>query len=286
MILFLSIHLRLKFSVNYQGRYMKALTRIPIFSYNTIATTLITDSKSLEIKFRNKYLSIESLFEFESIISWCATHSEVQTITITVYGDYFLQGIDPAELKEMSEDKLKKIINKVSTIAQSIYCLPQTVIMDLKKSAVGFGLELALAADIRVCDPKATFCFNQLNYGLIPSVGTFSFLYAYLNKNILRSLVLSSREFGVETMNLLGGYCEITSSATELIKHIFTQAPIARMQAKRGFVGEVFNQSLTEKIEVEKGLFNVTVATEDYKIKEPFIGLKEFKEKMSETTTN
>jgi enoyl-CoA hydratase/carnithine racemase len=265
---------------------MKALTRIPIFSYNTIATTLITDSKSLEIKFRNKYLSIESLFEFESIISWCATHSEVQTITITVYGDYFLQGIDPAELKEMSEDKLKKIINKVSTIAQSIYCLPQTVIMDLKKSAVGFGLELALAADIRVCDPKATFCFNQLNYGLIPSVGTFSFLYAYLNKNILRSLVLSSREFGVETMNLLGGYCEITSSATELIKHIFTQAPIARMQAKRGFVGEVFNQSLTEKIEVEKGLFNVTVATEDYKIKEPFIGLKEFKEKMSETTTN
>ena len=76
---------------------MKALTRIPIFSYNTIATTLVTDSKSLEIKFRKKFINLETLFELESILAWSASHPEVQSLYITVYGDHFIQGIDPEE---------------------------------------------------------------------------------------------------------------------------------------------------------------------------------------------
>ncbi len=259
---------------------MKALTRIPIFSYNTIATTLVTDSKSLEIKFRKKFINLEALFELETILSWCASHPEVQTLYITAYGDYFIQGIDPEELKTLPEEKLKKILNKLSTIGQSIFCLPQTVIMDLKMGTKGIGLELALAADIRLAKDNAVFSFDHLATGLTPACGVFSFLAPYLNQNVLRSLLLTGKEFGVETMNTLGGWCDTDLEPTVLLRQIFSQAPVARMQAKRGLLGMNFTEAVDPKIEVEKKIFNAAVATLDYTKNNPFMSHTEFKEKL------
>jgi enoyl-CoA hydratase/carnithine racemase len=259
---------------------MKALTRIPIFSYSSIATTLLTDSKSLEIKFRNKFINLEALFEFESILTWSASHPEVQSIYITAYGDHFLQGIDPEELKVMPEEKLKKILTKLSTISQSFFCLPQTIIMDLKLGTKGVGLELALAADIRLAKEEALFSFDHLTSGLTPSCGIFSFLAPYLNQNVMRSLILSGKEFNVATMNALGGWCDTDLNANTLVKQVFAQAPIARMQAKRGLLGDNFTHEVNSKIEIERKIFNATVATRDYTQANPFMGHSEFKEKL------
>lgn len=261
---------------------MKALTRIPIFSYNTIATTLLTDSKSLEIKFRKKFINFEALFELESILAWCSSHPEVQSLYITAYGDHFIQGIDPEELKTLPEEKLKKILQKLSTISQSLFCLPQTVIMDLKQGTKGIGLELALAADIRLAKNNAVFSFNHLSHGLTPTCGLFSFLAPYLNQNVVRSLILSGKEFSVETLNTLGGWCETDLLAQDLLKQIFTQAPVARMQAKRGLLGNNFTTEVNSKIEVEKQIFNASVKTGDYKEEQPFMSHSEFKEKLQQ----
>lgn len=259
---------------------MKALTRIPIFSYNTIATTLVTDSKSLEIKFRNKFITLESLFEFESILAWASAHVEVQSLFITVYGDYFLQGIDPLELKQMPPEKLKKILTKLSTISQSLFCLPQTVVMDLKLGAKGVGLELALAADIRICKPEAKFSLDHLSTGLTPTCGLFSFLRPYLNQNIMRSLLLSGLEFNVQTLSKLGGHSEVEVHPTLLLRQIFAQAPVARIQAKRGLLGDNFAEEMNSKIAKEKNIFNATLTTKDYS-QETFMGTAQFKEQMN-----
>jgi enoyl-CoA hydratase/carnithine racemase len=261
---------------------MKALTRIPIFSYTTFASTLVTDSKSLEIKFRKKFITLETLFEFESILAWAATHSEVQSLYITAYGDHFLQGIDPEELKTLSPDKLKKILGKLSTIAQSLFCLPQTVIMDLKLGTKGIGLELALAADIRMAKPEAVFSFDHLNAGLTPTCGIFSFLRPYLNQNVMRSLLLSGKDFDVATMNTLGGWCDTDLHAATLVRQIFAQAPVARIQAKRGILGENLTEEINKKIEIEKAIFSVAVVTKDYTQENPFMSHSAFKEKINE----
>lgn len=261
---------------------MKALTRIPIFSYNTIATTLLTDTKSLEIKFRKKFITLEALFEFESILAWCASHPEVQSLYITVYGDYFIQGIDPEEMKTMNEEKLKKITGKLSTISQSLFCLPQTVIMDVKQGTKGIGLELALAADIRLAAENAQFTFDHLSQGLTPVCGVFSYLAPYLNQNVVRSLILSGRTFDVNVMNTLGGWCDVGLHPKEILATIFAQAPVARMQAKRGLLGSNFTNDVNAKIEVERQIFNASVRTGDYTLEQPFMSHSEFKEKLQQ----
>ncbi len=270
-------------SVIDQGRYMKALTRIPIFSYNTMATTLLTDSKSLEIKFRKKYLTLESLFELETLLAWCASHPEVQSLMITAYGDDFLQGIDPEEYKASDEDKLRKFHQKLSTICQSMFCLPQTIVMDVKRGTKGLGIEFALCADIRIASPDAQFTFNQLSIGVTPCNGAFSFLSPFLNQNVLRSLLLSGVSFNLETMDLLGGHSLTTISASEMVKSIFSQSPVARLQAKRGLLGNHFTTELNPKIEVEKSLFNASLQTGDYKGSGSFMNHGEFKEKIKST---
>jgi len=261
---------------------MKTPTRFPIFNYNTFASTLVTDTKTLEIKLRNKFISLETLFELESILAWCASHPEIQSIYFTVYGEEFIQGIAENDLKSYDHDKIKKIYSKISTISQSFFCLPQTIVMDLKNGTKGIGVEIALAADIRISAKNATFTLDHLSLGLTPSCGMFSFLSPYINQNVMRSLLLSGSEFNVTTMNMLGGYCDTNMVPGHLLKQIFAQAPVARMQAKCGILSDNFTHDINPKIEVEKKIFNATVATSDYTQTNPFMTHTEFKEKLQQ----
>lgn len=262
---------------------MKAITRVPIFSYKSIATTLLIPTKSLEIKFRKNYLTSETLFELESILAWAATHSEVQSLFITSYGEEFIQGFEPKALRELSEDKLIKQFQKISTIAQSLLCLPQTVVVDMKKGTRGVGLELSLAADIRIASEEAVFCFDHLSQGLTPACGLFSFLKGFLNQNVLRSLLLSGSEFKKESFLALGGWCEFGGDANAILTSIFQQAPIARMQAKRGLFG-THTEIQDHQLDTEKKLFNAVVCSKDYTREGNFMSAAEFKEKISEIT--
>lgn len=260
---------------------MKALTRIPIFNYNTMVTTLLTDTKSLEIKLRTKFINAEVLFELESILAWSASHHEVQSIFLTCYGEEFIQGFDPEELKSLPEEKIKKLFAKISTIAQSLMCLPQTVIIDMRKGAKGVGIELALAADIRLASKEASFCMNYLACGLTPVCGLFSFLRPYLNQNVLRSVLLSGKTFNLETFHALGGWCETDTNQKAILLSIFQQAPVARIQTKRGLLGETFINA-SAKIQEEQQIFNAVTVTRDYTKDDGFMSSKNYKDLLQE----
>ena len=63
------------------------------------------------------------------------------------------------------------------------------------------------------------------------------------------------------------------------MKQIFAQAPVARMQAKRGILGDNFTQNIGPKIDIERKIFNAAAATSDYTQNNPFMSHSEFKEK-------
>lgn len=260
---------------------MKALTRVPIFSYSTLSTTLLIPTKSIEIKFRKSFLTEETLTDLESILNWCKTHTEVQSILFTSFGQDFVQGLDPSLLKSLSVENLKNLVEKTSHIAQTFFSLPQTIVVDMKKGTRGIGLEIALAADIRLAKNDAVFCFNHLSLGLTPACGPFSFLKPYLNQNILRSLLLSGAEFNLDGLKALGGWCESELDPLILLGNIFAQAPIARLQAKRGLYGIdlVLHQ---ENLAIEKQIFNAVIHSMDYTKENDFMNLSEFKEKVAE----
>ncbi len=261
---------------------MKALSRVPIFNYNTFSSTLLIPTKSLEIKFRKKYLNAEILIELESLFSWAAIHTEIQSLLITSFGNEFIQGFDPEEIKTLSSTELKKQFNDVSSLAQSLLCLPQTIVIDMKNGTRGVGLELALAADIRIAKNDSVYCLDHLSIGLTPNCGLFSFLRPFINQNVLRSLLLSGTEFKKEGLIALGGWTEFEGDSNQILMSIFGQSPIARMQAKRGLFG--IHQSVhKDELEIEKKLFNAVVKSGDYTKETDFMNPSEFKKMIADS---
>lgn len=250
--------------------------RIPIFSYNTIHTNLIPQTKTLEIIFTKEYFNQEMLFELESILAWSATHHEIQSIFISTTRSHFIQGIDSNEIKNYSKEKCSKFLLKISTVSEALLCLPQTIIVDMKDGAKGAGLEFALSADIRLANPNASFCFNYLSQGLVPAAGIFSFLRTNLNKNILRSLLLTEKIFSNSELLALGSTSEINQSIDELLHAIALQSPIARIQTKLGLQD---NQNLQE---IQEKILNAVLFTEDYKQQDSFMIPSVYKEKLRE----
>lgn len=250
--------------------------RVPIFNYNTILTYLVPQTKTLEIKFTKEYFNQEVLFELESILAWSATHHEIQSIFITSTHSHFIQGIDANEIKNYSREKCSKFLLKISTVSEALLCLPQTVIVDMKDGAKGAGLEFALSADIRLANQNACFSFNYLSQGLVPSAGLFSFLRSYLNINILRSLLLTEKNFSNSELTVLGSTTEINQSIDELLQAIALQSPIARIQTKLGLQD---NQNLQE---IQEKILNAVLFTEDYKQQDSYMIPSVYKEKIRE----
>jgi enoyl-CoA hydratase/carnithine racemase len=248
--------------------------RISVFSYATLLTSLIPKTKTLEIKFIKEYFNQEMLFELESILAWCSTHHEIQSIFITSTNTHFIQGIEIEEVKNYPAEKCSKFLLKISTITEALLCLPQTIVVDMKKGASGAGLEFALAADIRFADKNASYKFNYLSQGLIPTAGLFSFQRPYLNQNILRSLLLSEKDFTNHELELLGSTTDINQSIDELLQCIANQSPIARIQTKLGMQNNL--KDIQEKI------LNSVLFTEDYKQKDFFMNPSVYKEKIRE----
>lgn len=249
-------------------------TRIPIFNYNKIITSLIPQTKSLEIVLTEKYFTQEMIFELDSILAWSATHHEIQSILITTNHNYFIQGVDTNDLRNLTKEKCSKFLMKISLISEALICLPQTVIVDMKNGAAGAGLEFALAADIRLVNQEAKFQFNYLSQGLVPSAGLFSFLRHFLNQNVLRSLLLTEKEFNNNELNLLGSTTESNLSSNELLLNISKQSPIARIQTKLGLQD---NQK-----DIQEKILNSVLFTEDYKQQDNFMNPEEYKIKLRE----
>jgi enoyl-CoA hydratase/carnithine racemase len=249
-------------------------TRIPIFNYNKISTFLIPQTKSLEIILNEMYFTQEMIFELETILAWTASHHEIQSIIITSSHAEFIQGIDINDLKNFTPEKCNKFLMKISLISEALLCLPQTVIVDLKNGASSAGLEFALAADIRISNTTAKYQFNYLSQGLVPSAGLFSFLRRFLNQNILRSLLLTGKEFNNNELNSLGGAVEIDASVDELLFNISKQSPISRIQTKLGLQD---NQK-----DIQEKILNSVLFTEDYKQENNFMNTSTYKEKLKE----
>lgn len=259
--------------------------KIRIFDYTTFSSALLLETKGLEISFREEFISTEMLFELESILAWCTTHTEVKSILFTSFGDNFLQGFNYEEFKNYDAEKIQKLNSKLHTIIQSLTYLPQTIVVDMKNSSKNEGLTISLAADIRFAKPEAKFKFDELTHGLMNASGLFSVVSDKINKTVLRALTLSGIEFGISEINDLGGYTFTNGELESVLKNINQQASVARVQTKCAHIGLVDETKKAQ--EFMQKLLNATLEANDYKKEKEFISLREYKgEKFEESTVN
>ena len=116
-----------------------------------------------------------------------AADEDVRMVSITGSGRAFSTGID---LKDLAAgqidpsyfDMWDRALRVFETMDKLVLCL-------IHGYAVGGGLQLALACDIRACTPSAQLGLPAIKEGLIPGLGTFR-LARYIGLGRAKSLII------------------------------------------------------------------------------------------------
>lgn len=230
-----------------------------------IATITINRPKALNA------LNEETLPEFLSSLEDAEKDKNVRVIVITGAGEKaFCAGLDLKTVKDISVIKAVETSRLGQKLTSVIEELGKPVIAAINGYALGGGLELAMACDIRIASENARIGQTEVNVGLIPGWGGTQRLPRLVGKGIAKELVFTGKMIDAKTaeriglINMVVPPEKLKSAVEELSKVIMSKPPIAIKLAK-----ELINSS----IETDQGTglvheaeaFGILASTEDYR---------------------
>lgn len=249
-----------------------------LFNYTTLSTRLEKSTRTLFVTLNkpewNNAFRLEMLFELESLLAWCTSRVEINTIFFDSSAQIFSSGLELDTLSGLSANALDKVNTKLQKIIFAMMQLPQTVVMDLGAGSETLGSEFALGADIRIASREARISFNHCHYGLIPAAGGISMLSALVPPAMARNWVLTGDEISPEALTQ-SGFLKTTyeaSTRTETIHHILSQiarlAPVQRIQAKLGLF-EALRVQFENGIVMDRKVAKASMVSEDWRARKP-----------------
>lgn len=115
--------------------------------------------------------------------------------------------------------------------------MEKPVVAAVEGTCVGGGLELALACDVRIAAPDATFGFPEHNIGLIPGLGGCSRFVHLVGPGKAKDLVFTGELFDGRTAHDLGVVERLaddpSAAAADYARDLLDQPPQALGLAKR-----------------------------------------------------
>ena len=249
-----------------------------LFNYTTISTRLEKTTRTLFVTLNrpdwNNAFRLEMLFELESLLAWCTSKVEINSIFIDSSSPFFSTGLEYEALSGTSAQQLDKINTKLQKIIFAMMQLPQTIVVDLGEGAETLASEFALGADIRICSQSAKIKFNHCHYGLVPSAGGMSMLSNLVSPSFARNWILSGRAINKKVLTESGLISETydRDSRSELVRDLLTEiskvAPVQRIQAKLGLF-ETLRSNFESGIVMDRKIAKASMVSEDWRTKKP-----------------
>ena len=154
-------------------------------------------------------------------------------------GLVFASGADIAELQARKSPQALQAIN--ARMFQAVEDFPKPTIAAIEGYALGGGLELALACDLRVCGEKAKLGLPEVTLGIYPAAGGTWRLPRLIGLGRAKDLVFTGRLVqGPEALAM--GLVErcvadgaVEAEAMALARQIARNAPLALQVAKVSF---------------------------------------------------
>ncbi len=214
-------------------------------------------------------LNDDVLYELSVAFTLCEADSNVRALIITGTGRAFVAGADIANLQALADPFSGREGSLVGQdVMNSLAALPIPTIAAINGFALGGGLELALAADIRVASPKAKLGLPEVGLGLIPGYGGTQRLPRLIGMGRALDLIYTGRHIDAEEALQFGIVNRISEDALEgakeLAQQILKNAPVALGLAKEAVVRGL-DVSLYQGLEIEADLFGMVATTEDMK---------------------
>jgi enoyl-CoA hydratase/carnithine racemase len=179
----------------------------------------------------------QTFTDLNAVLEDVRSDDAVRVLILTGSGRAFSAG---ADLKEMASDLLassledqRKNLETYQNLTRTMLALPKTIISAVNGLAVGVGVEIALASDIRIASQDASFTFAEAKRGLFQTNGVMFLLPRLIGAGRAAHIMLTGErvladralEYGMVTEVVESG--ELEQAALELAMTIAANAPIS-----------------------------------------------------------
>ncbi len=214
-------------------------------------------------------LSSEVLYELGVAFELAQADLGVRALVITGSGRAFVAGADVGSLQGLSDGfSGREGALAGQDVMNTLAALPMPTVAAINGFALGGGLELALAADLRVASKTAKLGLPEVGLGLIPGYGGTQRLPRLIGQGRAFDLIFTGRHVGADEALQLGLVNRVVddalAGAMELAQLTLKNAPVALGLAKEAVVRGL-ELGLSQGLEVEADLFGMALLTEDAK---------------------
>jgi enoyl-CoA hydratase/carnithine racemase len=180
----------------------------------------------------------------------------------------FCAGADLKERARMSEAEVHAFHADLRAALRSIETSPKVFVAALNGAALGGGLELALACDLRVMSSAAELGLPEVSLGIIPGGGGTQRLARAIGVARAKDLVLTARRIDVAEALAYGLVTRaappelLRQVALETAAEVARNAPVSLRQAKRAIDGGL-HLPMEEALDLENRLYQDCLGTKD-----------------------
>ncbi|XP_074993504.1 methylglutaconyl-CoA hydratase, mitochondrial isoform X2 [Calonectris borealis] len=193
------------------------------------------------------------------------------------------KGADLKERAKMHSSEVSSFVSKARATINDMANLPVPTIAAIDGTAVGGGLELALACDIRVAASSAKMGLVETKLAIIPGGGGTQRLPRAIGVSLAKELIFSARTVDGEEAKSIGLISHVVEQneagdaayrrALALAREFLPQGPVAVRVAKLA-INQGMEVDLVTGLAIEEACYAQTIPTKDR-----IEGLLAFKEK-------
>ncbi|XP_054010785.1 methylglutaconyl-CoA hydratase, mitochondrial [Hylaeus anthracinus] len=184
----------------------------------------------------------------------------------------FCAGADLRERLKMDNLEVSNFVSSLRDITNTIESLPTPVISAIDGIAVGGGLELALATDIRVAAAEAQMGLVETKLAIIPGAGGTQRLPRIVGPAKAKELIYTSRILDGEDAMEIGLVNQVVPQnkegdaayqvALSIAREILPNGPLGVKVAKVA-ISKGLEVSIVDGLEIERQCYNKIVDTKD-----------------------
>jgi enoyl-CoA hydratase len=207
--------------------------------------------------------------ELTRCFSALVTDDEVRVVVVTGHGDRaFSAGADIREFVAPQPPTRFREQRRRLDFRQAMDRCSQPIVAAIRGFALGGGLELALACDIRIAADDAQLGLTEINLAIIPGGGGTQRLPRLVGRGKALEMILTGGRVGAAEALRIGlvervvPAAELGTHARELARVLAAKAPVALRYAKEAVV-KGLELPLGDGLRLENDLSTLLRTTED-----------------------
>jgi enoyl-CoA hydratase/carnithine racemase len=181
--------------------------------------------------------------------------ADVRVVVVTGSGRSFSSGIDLSSLGTVA-GAMEETIARAQAGFRKIAALPMPTIASVQGHALGAGLQLALACDLRVVAEDATLGLLEARYGLVPDLCGSNRLPQLIGAGRAKKMIwLAEKIGGIEAERI--GLAEIVTSAdglaaaTDELAARLAAAPVTPVREVKLLIEAAHTRALADGMDAE-----------------------------------